>query len=267
MLHFLLHNNDYVIYTLPHNNDYVVCHTVCRKCGMVIFLVFAEFAERNRLYMYLRFKRFADVLISFVALIVLSPLLAAVSLMIKVESPGSVVFRQRRIGLNGKEFEIYKFRSMCVGAEKMGDGQYCYKGDSRVTRVGKIIRKLSIDELPQLVNIIKGDMSLIGPRPVLTYHPWRISEYTQEQMKRFEVRPGVTGLAQINGRKHLDWNDRIKFDVYYTENISFLLDIKIFFKTIVKIVCAADNENTGKTVGKLTKSKVSDNVEFNVHNK
>lgn len=217
--------------------------------------------------MYSHFKRASDVIISVLMLIALSPILLIVAILIKLESKGPAIFKQERIGLNGKVFNIYKFRSMCVGAEKMGSGQYSFKGDSRVTRIGKIIRTLSIDELPQLVNIIKGDMSLIGPRPVLTYHPWKFNEYSNEQKKRFTVRPGVTGLAQINGRKALDWNERIKFDIYYTENLSLLLDIDIFFKTIIKIICASNNENTKETIINLEQSKVAKDVEINVHNK
>lgn len=217
--------------------------------------------------MYSHFKRASDVIISVLMLIALSPILLIVAILIKLESKGPAIFKQERIGLNGKVFNIYKFRSMCVGAEKMGSGQYSFKGDSRVTRIGKIIRTLSIDELPQLVNIIKGDMSLIGPRPVLTYHPWKFNEYSNEQKKRFTVRPGVTGLAQINGRKALDWNARIKFDIYYTENLSLLLDIDIFFKTIIKIICASNNENTKETIINSEQSKVAKDVEINVHNK
>lgn len=217
--------------------------------------------------MYSHFKRASDVIISVLMLIALSPILLIVAILIKLESKGPAIFKQERIGLNGKVFNIYKFRSMCVGAEKMGSGQYSFKGDSRVTRIGKIIRTLSIDELPQLVNIIKGDMSLIGPRPVLTYHPWNFNEYSNEQKKRFTVRPGVTGLAQINGRKALDWNERIKFDIYYTENLSLLLDIDIFFKTIIKIICASNNENTKETIINSEQSKVAKDVEINVHNK
>lgn len=217
--------------------------------------------------MYLYFKRILDVIISILMLIVLFPFLLIVAALIKLESKGPVIFKQERIGLNGKVFNIYKLRSMCVGAEKMGSGQYSFKGDSRITRIGKIIRALSIDELPQLINIIKGDMSLIGPRPVLTYHPWRFEEYSEEQKKRFAVRPGVTGLAQINGRKTLDWNERIKFDVYYTENLSLWIDISIFFKTIVKIICASDNENTKAVIiNSEYGEELEKDVKIDVHN-
>lgn len=197
--------------------------------------------------MYLAIKRILDVIISLIGLIVLSLFLVLVAITIKLESEGPVVFKQKRLGKNGKVFEIYKFRTMVVGAEHTGSGVYSTKDDPRVSRVGKILRKLSIDELPQFLNIIKGDMSLIGPRPPLTYHPWPLEDYTDEQKKRFSVRPGVTGWAQINGRKELSWERRIEYDVEYVENISFLFDLKIFFKTIIKILTMEGNLNVSKT--------------------
>lgn len=199
-------------------------------------------------------KRLFDIVISLVALLVLSPVLLIVAIIIKIESPGPVIFKQTRLGRFGKPFTIYKFRSMCVNAENTGSGQYSFKNDPRVTKVGRIIRALSIDELPQLVNILKGDMALIGFRPPLTYHPWKFEEYTDEQKKMFTVRPGITGWAQIHGRKDVQWTDRIKMSIYYAENVSFLLDFKIFFITIWKILLNADNENTGATVEKNEKA-------------
>ena len=139
---------------------------------------------------------------------------------------------------------------MVVGAEQMGTGVYSKKGDARVTKVGKFIRATSIDELPQLLNILKGEMSFIGPRPVLTYHPWKYEEYTEEQKKRFLVRPGVTGWAQIHGRKQVEWDRRIKLDIEYVEKISFIMDLKIFFITIYKVIFMKDNVNTVVTVKK-----------------
>lgn len=196
-------------------------------------------------------KRIIDVLGASVLIIILSPILLVISLAIKIDSKGEIVFKQRRLGRYGKQFWIYKFRTMCVGAENMGDGQYCKQGDSRVTRVGKILRKTSLDELMQLFNILKGDMSFIGPRPPLTYHPWSIDEYTPKQMKRFDVRPGITGLAQISGRKHLEWPKRIEYDVKYVENISLWLDIKICFITAFKVIGMVDNESVStNTTGK-----------------
>ena len=199
---------------------------------------------------YKNIKRLLDVVLSLIGLIILSPILLITAIAIKLESKGSVIFQQNRLGLNGQAFKIYKFRSMCVGAEK--DGVYETKGDMRVTKVGRIIRKTSIDELPQFVNIIKGDMSIIGPRPTLTYHPWPIEKYTDEQRKRFNVRPGVTGWAQINGRKDVPWDKRIEYDVWYVDNLSFGLDFKIFFKTVIKVLTMQDNINVGETAANNT---------------
>lgn len=197
-------------------------------------------------------KRFLDVTASFLGLVLLSPLLLAMSILIKIDSRGPVIFRQKRIGRNGKVFEIYKFRSMCVGAEKTGSGVYSGKGDARVTRIGKILRATSIDELPQLLNILKGEMSFVGPRPPLTYHPWKYEEYTDFQKRMFEVRPGITGWAQVNGRKDVEWHKRIELNVWYVDHMSLLLDIKIMFMTAFKVLTNADNENSGATVNKST---------------
>ena len=197
-------------------------------------------------------KRFLDVTASFLGLVLLSPLMLAVSILIKIDSRGPVIFRQTRIGRNGKVFEIYKFRSMCVGAEKTGSGVYSGKGDARVTRMGKILRATSIDELPQLLNILKGEMSFVGPRPPLTYHPWKYEEYTDFQKRMFEGRPGITGWAQVNGRKDVEWHKRIELNVWYVDHMSLLLDIKIMFMTAFKVLTNADNENSGATVNKST---------------
>lgn len=185
---------------------------------------------------------------SLILCILLAPVLLIAAIAVKVDSKGSVIFKQERLGRGGRVFSIYKFRSMCVNAEHTGSGVYSGKNDARVTRVGKFLRASSIDELPQLWNILKGDMSFIGPRPPLTYHPWPIEEYTEEQRKMFLVRPGITGWAQINGRKGVEWHDRIKLSVWYVEHLSMWLDIKIFFATIFKVFSNADNENTGATV-------------------
>ena len=201
------------------------------------------------LHMYAKFfKRFIDVSVSLLGLIILAVPMLAVALIIRIDSKGPVFFKQKRIGFNQKEFYIYKFRSMCIDAESMGSGVYSEKGDSRVTKIGKILRATSIDELPQFINILRGDMSFIGPRPPLTYHPWPIEEYTEEQLRMFDVRPGITGWAQVNGRKGVEWNHRIELNVWYVDNLSFLVDLKIFFLTIFKVFTNADNENTGATV-------------------
>lgn len=195
-------------------------------------------------------KRVIDCTISLLVLILGAVPMLIVALLIKLESPGPVLFRQKRIGKDGKVFEILKFRSMCQGAEHTGTGVYSEKGDARVTKVGRIIRATSIDELPQCINILRGDMALIGPRPPLTYHPWPYEEYTDQQRRMFEVRPGITGWAQVNGRKAVEWNKRIELNVWYVDHVSFALDVKIFFLTIFKVFTNADNENVGKTVQK-----------------
>lgn len=194
------------------------------------------------------FKRFFDIFLSFLGLVICIIPMLFIALAIKIESKGPVIFKQERLGKNGKVFKIYKFRSMCVGAEQQEGGVYSGKGDKRVTKVGKFIRATSIDELPQLFNLLKGDMSLIGPRPPLTYHPWPLEQYTEEQKKMFAVRPGITGWAQVHGRKDVEWNKRIKLNVWYVEHLSFWLDVKVFFMTIFKVFTNADNENKGATV-------------------
>lgn len=195
-------------------------------------------------------KRALDCILALLVLIVGGIPMLIVALLIRIESPGPALFRQKRIGKDGKVFEILKFRSMCIGAEHTGSGVYSGKGDARVTKVGRIIRATSIDELPQCINILRGDMALIGPRPPLTYHPWPYEEYTEEQKRMFEVRPGITGWAQVNGRKDVEWNKRIQLNVWYVDHVSFLLDIKIFFMTIFKVATNADNENVKETVVK-----------------
>ena len=200
--------------------------------------------------MYRFFKRFLDLFISFICLIILFPLFIILALFVKLTSKGPVFFKQERIGLHGKVFKMLKFRSMCVGAEQQEGGVYSGKGDKRVTKIGRVLRATSFDELPQLINILKGDMSIIGPRPPLTYHQWKYEEYTEEQKKMFDVRPGITGWAQINGRKQVEWHKRIELNVWYVEHMSFGLDLKIFFKTIGKVFKNSDNENVGETVEK-----------------
>ena len=197
--------------------------------------------------MYSGFKRFMDVILSVFALIVLSPVMLIVAIIIKLTSPGPVIFVQKRVGKDGKVYDMYKFRSMCVGAEQQEGGVFCTKGDARVTPIGKFIRATSIDELPQLVNIIKGEMSLIGPRPVLTYYPKNWEEYTQEELKRFDVLPGVTGWAAVHGRKTNTIEARFAYDNYYVDNLSFALDLKIFFMTIKSVLTNEGNEDDGSS--------------------
>ena len=195
-------------------------------------------------------KRLLDLLIAALALLLLSPLMLGAALAVKLSSKGPVIFKQRRLGRDGKEFDFYKFRSMVVNAEKTGSGVYSGKGDPRVTPVGRFLRASSIDELPQLINILKGDMSLIGPRPPLTYHPWPIGEYSAFQRHMFDGRPGITGWAQTHGRKDVEWHRRIELNVWYVEHLSLGLDLKIFFLTFFKVFTNADNANKGETLQK-----------------
>lgn len=191
-------------------------------------------------------KRILDFSLALIGLIIVAIPMLIVAIAIKLDSKGPVVFKQERIGYKGRVYKMYKFRSMCVGAEV--GGVYSDSTDSRVTKVGKFIRATSLDELPQLLNVIKGDMSLIGFRSPLIYHPWRWDEYSEEQKKMFSVRPGITGWAQIHGRKTVEWNRRIELNIWYAEHISFLLDLKILFMTVYKVLTNVDNENIGETV-------------------
>ena len=211
--------------------------------------VVSIFHEYGRTNMYKNhIKRLIDVILSVLAIVVLSWLYLIIAILIKCTSKGPVLFKQDRIGKDGKVYQIYKFRSMKVGAEK--SGVYSDNKDPRVTGIGRFIRATSIDELPQLFNILKGDMALIGPRPPLTYHPWKWEEYSDFQKRMFEVRPGITGWAQTHGRKDVEWNKRIELNVWYVDHVSFGLDFKIFWLTIFKILTNADNENKGETVKK-----------------
>lgn len=194
------------------------------------------------------FKRFFDIVLSLIGLVVAAIPMAIVALAVRLDSKGPVIFKQDRLGRNGKVYKMYKFRSMCVGAEKMAGGVYSDNNDSRVGRVGKVLRATSLDELPQLWNVLKGDMSLIGFRSPLTYHPWPWEQYTETQRKMFTLRPGITGWAQVHGRKTVEWNDRITMNCWYAENVSFVLDVKILFMTVFKVLGNADNENHGETV-------------------
>lgn len=219
------------------------------KIGLYVRAYAGDVLMQHRTGLYEKYvKRLLDVLISGFALIILSPLLFVTAIAIKISSPGPVLFKQQRLGLYGREFTIYKFRSMTVGAEHTGSGVYSEKGDPRVTAVGRVIRMTSIDELPQLVNVIKGDMAIVGPRPPLTYHPWTIGQYTEEQLHMFDVRPGITGWAQVNGRKTVEWPHRIELSVYYARNVTLAFDLRILALTVLKVLQHEDNENTGATL-------------------
>lgn len=198
--------------------------------------------------MYKRFgKRALDIIFSALFLIILSPLFLLTMLLICLDSRGGPFFKQERIGLHEKVFNILKFRSMTVNSEHTGSGVYSNDTDPRVTRIGRILRKHSLDELPQFINIFKGDMSFIGPRPPLTYHPWPIELYTKKQRRMFSVRPGITGWAQVNGRRSIDWNERIRYSNWYIDHLSFALDCKIVWMTVKAVLKNDNNANIGIT--------------------
>jgi lipopolysaccharide/colanic/teichoic acid biosynthesis glycosyltransferase len=157
-----------------------------------------------------------------------SPLVGAAALAIKLEDGGPVLYRQTRVGKEGRDFELLKLRTMVVGAESIGAGMAIDKGDARITRTGRVLRRLSLDELPQLWNVVRGEMSVIGPRPTLRY---QVERYTDRQRRRLEVKPGITGWAQVHGRAALPWTERIELDVWYVENRSARLDLRILVKT------------------------------------
>ena len=173
-------------------------------------------------------NRVVDVALGGLGLLLASPILATAAVAVKLEDGGPVLFRQTRVGKDGEDFELLKLRSMVVDAERQGAGYAIDRGDSRITRVGRLLRRTSIDELPQLWNVVRGDMSIIGPRPTLRY---QVDRYNERQRRRLEVRPGLTGWAQIHGRATLPWDVRIELDVWYVENRSPLIDLKILLRT------------------------------------
>jgi lipopolysaccharide/colanic/teichoic acid biosynthesis glycosyltransferase len=187
-------------------------------------------------------NRPVDVVGAAVGLALASPVLAAAAVAIKLEDGGPVLYRQRRVGLDGADFDLLKLRTMIVGAEHQGAGLAVNRGDARITRVGRVLRRLSLDELPQLWNVVRGEMSLIGPRPTLRY---QVEKYSERQRKRLDVKPGITGWAQVNGRASLPWNDRIELDVWYVEHRSPAVDLKILAKTPLALFSATYKGETG----------------------
>jgi len=166
-----------------------------------------------------------------------SPLLAAAMLAIRLEGPGPVIYRQRRIGLDGHPFDVLKLRTMVDGAEHIGAGLAVNENDSRITRVGALLRRTSLDELPNLVNVLRGEMSLIGPRPTL---PAQVEQYGERERGRLALKPGITGWAQVNGRATLPWSQRIELDLYYIQHRSLALDLKILWRTVAMVLGGSD---------------------------
>ena len=173
-------------------------------------------------------RRAVDVVVSALALLLSSPLLLAAMLAIRLESPGPMIYRQRRAGRGGKPFDVLKLRTMVDGAEHIGAGMAVNANDSRITRVGAFLRRSSLDELPNLLNVLRGEMTLVGPRPTL---PAQVDQYTDRQRGRLAVKPGITGWAQVNGRASLPWSERIELDLYYVEHRSLSLDLRILLRT------------------------------------
>jgi len=186
-----------------------------------------------------------DLVLAGIALALTSPVLALAALAVRLESGGPIVFRQLRVGRDGRPFEMLKLRTMVVGAEHTGAGLAVSQGDARITRVGALLRRLSLDELPNLVNVLRGEMSVIGPRPTLAV---QVEQYTAHQRRRLEVRPGITGWAQVNGRASLPWHERIELDVWYVEHRSLALDLRILLRT-VKLLLTGSGLYKGDTGG------------------
>jgi lipopolysaccharide/colanic/teichoic acid biosynthesis glycosyltransferase len=175
-------------------------------------------------YLHSRRKRLLDVVLASAAMIPAAPLMALAAVAIRLESPGHPIYRQRRVGLRGHQFDVIKLRTMVTGAEQIGAGLAVDEGDTRITRVGALLRRTSLDELPNLLNILRGEMSIVGPRPTLKV---QVDQYTERQRRRLEARPGLTGWAQVNGRASLPWPERIELDIWYLEHASLRLDLRI----------------------------------------
>src|SRR5436190_13928820 len=178
-------------------------------------------------------SRALDLLVGCVLLVVTSPLLLAAVIAVRLESRGPAFYRQRRVGQDGRPFELWKLRTMVPGAEEMGAGIYVLEGDPRITRIGRLLRRLSLDELPNLINVVRGDMATVGPRPTIQE---QVDRYTERQRRRLEVKPGITGWAQVNGRASLPWPERIELDIWYVENRSLWLDLRILALTVKLMV-------------------------------
>jgi lipopolysaccharide/colanic/teichoic acid biosynthesis glycosyltransferase len=179
------------------------------------------------------FKRWFDIVIALVGSIISAPVIVLLAIAIRLESPGPAIYRQTRVGQDGKLFSIYKLRTMIRGAEFTGAGLAIQEGDHRITRLGAVLRRYSLDELPNLWNVLQGEMSIVGPRPTLQF---QVEQYSERQRGRLEVKPGITGWAQINGRASLPWSERIELDLWYVEHRSLALDLKIAARTVEMVL-------------------------------
>jgi lipopolysaccharide/colanic/teichoic acid biosynthesis glycosyltransferase len=188
-------------------------------------------------------RRIFDVVVASAALAAFSPFLLVAMAAIRLESPGSPIYRQRRVGRDGRPFDVLKLRTMVTGAERMGRGLAVSEGDTRITRVGRVLRRASLDEVPNLVNVLRGEMSIIGPRPTV---PVQVDRYTDRQRGRLAVKPGITGWAQVNGRTDLPWDERIELDLWYIEHRSWRLDLEILWRT-ARMVLGGEGLYRGET--------------------
>jgi lipopolysaccharide/colanic/teichoic acid biosynthesis glycosyltransferase len=190
-------------------------------------------------------RRLFDIVVASAALVVAAPVIALAALAIRLESRGGVIYRQRRVGKDGHEFDVLKLRTMVAGAEHIGAGLAVNAGDARITRVGRILRRTSLDELPNLVNVLRGEMAIVGPRPTL---PAQVAQYSERERGRLAVRPGLTGWAQVNGRTSLPWAQRIELDLWYIEHRTWRLDLQILWRS-VRMVVQGEGLYKGETGG------------------
>lgn len=199
-----------------------------------------QHSSASQTSVYCLIKRCLDIMMAIILLMILLPLMIGIVIVIRLSSGKPVIFKQTRIGKGKTPFVLYKFRTMVVGAQNMGKGVQTVENDSRITPIGRFLRVTSLDELPQLSNILLGSMSFVGPRPVLPDHPKKLVDYSTEESLRFSVKPGLTGWAQIHGRGSISWDEKLKYDAEYAKNMSFVLDTKIAWRTVLTVLSRSD---------------------------